>query len=62
MNEDDAEFSDSKSEGCDVHPSLYSALEHEGSSQTSEALKATSPMHCEAVKQWLTAVKMLTFS
>ena len=62
VNEDSIEFSDTKSEGCDVHPSLYSALDHKASPQTKEAIKATSPMHCEAVKHWLAAVKMLTFS
>ncbi len=62
ISEDSAEFSDDACEGCEVHPSLYSALEHDASSQTKDNINTTSPMHCEAIKHWLTSVKMLTFS
>ena len=62
MTEDSSEFSPAMSEGCEKHPSLFSALEHDSSPKIKELFKKTSPMHNEAVKFWLTSVKMLTFS
>ncbi len=62
ISEDSTELPDDACEGCEVHPSLYSALEHDASSQTKDNISTTSPMHSEAVKHWLTSVKMLTFS
>ena len=62
LSEESSELSLSLSDGCETHASLYSALECEVSPETKDCLLATSPTHCESVKHWLTAVRMLTFS